>query len=337
YLSKRSGRNRVSTFTQVPEDILNKDKVFELLSFEIIGKEKHLKKIKEIINDSFENSTTRVVLIQAEAGLGKTKLQLEAVSHALTKESLCLAVRCTEVISSQPYQVLSANLERLMKSLEDGARRIIDSLSEAELSCLIELEPAFQKFSSRLIEKLKLDEKSSRYHLFKALAELMIKLSQQKPLFITFDNFQWVDSATLSLINYLLSNEVNEKICIICAFRNSELIRRFDENKILKQLYEQLQQNQKSFRVELKPLSSEETKKMINSIFDGLEFDEKLNQLFYSKTEGNPYFIEESLKKLVENGSIYFKNEKWQKKEIKDEDISLGIKEIIQDKLKHMD
>ncbi|MCK4519414.1 MAG: GGDEF domain-containing protein, partial [Candidatus Omnitrophica bacterium] len=49
YLSKRSGRNKVSIFTQVPEDILNKDKVFELLSFEIIGKEKHLKRIKEII------------------------------------------------------------------------------------------------------------------------------------------------------------------------------------------------------------------------------------------------------------------------------------------------
>ena len=62
-----------------------------------------------------------------------------------------------------------------------------------------------------------------------------------------------------------------------------------------------------------------------------------VDNLFYSRTEGNPYFIEESLRKLIENGSIYFKDEKWRKKEIKDDDISLGIKEIIQDKLKHMD
>lgn len=338
YLSKREGGNRVSVFTDVPDDILNRNKILEVFPCsEIIDRKKELKSLKDNLDVSFEQSTIKTILISAPAGLGKTRLQTEIRKYGYSKEGLCFSARYTEVMFSQPYQVISANLERLLKSLKDEAGQILNSMPEEELYQLINLEPALKNLLEREIEVKEYDEKEARFYLFKALINIIIKLAELKPFIITFDNFQWIDVATLNLINHLISNVNNERVYIICAFSESELSGRLKDDNSLNESFEQLKNDKNTVFVELKPFTLEDTKDMIKTIFKGLEFEEELNLNFQKKTEGNPYFIEEALKKLVEKGSIFFKDEKWYKKEIKDEDIPASIKNIIHDKFKNLD
>lgn len=338
YLSKRAGRNRVSVFTDVPEEILNKNKIFEVFPCQkLIDREKELEQLKEVLDGSFGQRIAKLILISADAGLGKTKLQTEFRRYAHSKETLCFSARCTEVMTSQPYQVLSANIERFLKPLKGDAKEILEVLPDEELRQLINLEPALKNFLNRTIEPKEIDEKETRFYLFKALIDLMVKLADFKPFLITFDDFQWIDSGTLNLINYLVNNVKDRGLCIVCGYRASELSERFKHDKSLSELFKQLKKNKDSLYLELNVFGIEETKDMIKTIFNGLEFDRKLNEHFYKRTQGNPYFIEEALKKLVKKGSIYFENDKWRIKQIKDDDIPMKIENVIQDEFKKLD
>jgi hypothetical protein len=143
--------------------------------------------------------------------------------------------------------------------------------------------------------------------------------------------------ATLSLINYMLVNRKDKRIAFMGALRFSELQRRLEHAPELKEQFDKLQKCENTTYLELKPFSTEEAQSMIMAIFEGMQFDSELLQKFCSKTEGNPYFIEESLKHFVEKGIIFFKDGSWQHKEVKDEDLSSGIKQILEQKVKNMD
>jgi diguanylate cyclase (GGDEF)-like protein len=338
YLSKRSGRNQVSVFSDVPEDILNKNKILEIFPCQrIIARSLEITKAKQALDVCFNEGVSKVILLSAEAGLGKTRLQSEIRKYAFDKESLCFTARCTEAISEQPYQVLSANLERFLKSLKEEAGVIIDSLAEEELVQLFDLEPALAEYTNKKIDINKADEKNTRLNLFNGLVNLLCKISDVKSFLISFDNFQWVDIATISLINYMLSNRKDKKIAFMGAMRPTELQRRLEHDTDLKEQFDKLKQDSNVSYIELKPFSAEETQSMIMAIFEGMQFEPDLLEKFYAKTEGNPYFIEESLKHLVEKNLIFFKDGAWQHKEIKEEDLASGIKQILEQKVKNMD
>jgi diguanylate cyclase (GGDEF)-like protein len=338
YLSKRSGRNQVSVFADVPEDILNKNKILEIFPCQrIIARSVELSKIKQAIDVCFNENIAKTIIISGEAGLGKTRLQSEIRRYAFEKQSLCFTARCTEAISKQPYQVLSANIERFLKSLKDEAKLIMDSLADNELYQLYDLEPALENYTSKEVKSEEIDEKNARLNLFNGLVNLLCKISEKKHLLISFDNFQWVDMATISLINYILTDKKNNKMAFMGTLRPSELTKRFGEIPELKEQFNAIEANENTTSVELKPFSLEETQSMIMAIFEGMQFDEDLLKRFYNKTEGNPYFIEESLKHLVEEGAIFFKDGSWQFKEINEENLSSGIRQIIENKVKSMD
>ncbi len=338
YLSKKSGRNQVSVFADVPEDILNRDKILEIFPCKkIIGRSVELSKIKQTLDICFNENISKAFLLSAEPGLGKTRLQSEMRSYAFKKESLCFAARCTETISSQPYQVLSANLGRFLKSLKDDAKAIMDTLADEEIAQLFDLEPALAEYTSKKVDVNKVDEKNARFNLFNGLVNLLSKISDVKQFVISFDNFQWVDMATISLINYMLVNRKDKRIAFAGALRTSEFQRRIEHAPELKEQFNKLQTNENTICIELKPFSAEETQAMIMVIFEGMQFSSELLQRFCAKTEGNPYFIEESLKHLVEKGVIFFKGGSWQYKEVKEEDLSSGVKQILEEKVKSMD
>jgi|GEM_PF-3464704 len=338
YLSKRSGRNQVSVFADVPEDILNKNKILEIFPCQrIIARSVELSKIKQVLDVCFNESISKAVFLSAEAGLGKTRLQSEIRKYAFEKESLCFTARCTEAISDQPYQVLSANLERFLKSLKGDAKVIMDSLADEEVAQLFDLEPALSEYTSKKIDINKVDDKNSRFNLFNGLVNLLCKISDVKQFLVSFDNFQWVDMATASLINYMLVNRKDKKIAFMGALRPSELQRRLEHESELKEQFEKLQKDENTINIELKPFNSEETQSMVMAIFEGMQFDPELLQKFCTRTEGNPYFIEESLKHFVEKEVVFFKDGSWQHKEVKDEDLSSGIKQILEQKVKNMD
>ena len=338
YLSKRSGRNQVSVFADVPEDILNKNKILEIFPCQrIIARSVELSKMKQAIDVCFNEHISKVVLLSAEAGLGKTRLQSEIRKYAFEKESLCFTARCTEAISDQPYQVLSANLERFLKSLKEEANVIMDSLADEEVAQLFDLEPALADYTSKKIDINNVYDKNSRLNLFNGLVNLLCKVSDVKQFLVSFDNFQWVDMATISLINYMQANRKNKRITFMGALRFSELQRRLEREPELKEQFAKLQYDENTINVELKLFNTDETQSMVMAIFEGMQFDQELLQKFYKRTEGNPYFIEESLKHFVEKGIIFFKEGTWQHKDVKEEDISSSIKQILEQKVKNMD
>ena len=338
YLSKRSGRNQISVFADVPEDILNKNKILEIFPCKrIIARSVELPKIKRALDVCFNENISKVVLLSAESGLGKTRLQLEMRKYAFKKESLCFTARCTEAISNQPYQVLSANIVRFLKFLKDDAKVILNTLADEEIAQLFDLEPALAEYTSKKVDVNKVDEKNARFNLFNGLVNLLSKISDIKQFLISFDNFQWVDMATISLINYMLVNRKDKRIAFVGALRPSELQRRTEHAPELKEQFNKLQSNKNTICIELKPFSAEEVQSMITVIFEGMRFSSELLQKFCAKTEGNPYFIEVSLKRLVEKGVIFFKDGSWRHQEVKEEDISSGIKQILEQKVKNMD
>ncbi len=82
-------------------------------------------------------------------------------------------------------------------------------------------------------------------------------------------------------------------------------------------------------RINLNRLSQPDVQRLLEFLFDQVDISEEFAQAIYRETEGNPFFIEEVIKSLIEQGQIYRQDGRWQRNELADLAIPQSVKEAI--------
>jgi tetratricopeptide (TPR) repeat protein len=176
--------------------------------------------------------------------------------------------------------------------------------------------------------------------MFETVLKIMVSISQKKPLVLFLDDVHWADTASLHLMHYLARNITNQNILILCAYRTEELDCKKSQGAIdsLQEIITRLGSENLFNTIELERLNQNESFRIVNSLLDVKNVPQEFASLIYNETEGNPFFIKEVLKTLIEDGALTNKNGKL-KLNISHEDIVIpvSIKDLIKLRLQKLD
>jgi len=239
-----------------------------------------------------------VVLIEGEAGIGKSRLLAEVVAYAQQRVLPVLATKCYEIECAIAYQpVIDLATQACRAAPEERLRQITPTLL-AEIAALV---PAV---TERLPDQqaLSADYPEARQaRLFQALVQLFDALAQGRQLIVIIDDIQWADDASLQFLHFLARQIVNRPVLFACAYRDEEL----ETHQRLACLLESLRREAHTRHMALARLAPGDTEELLTKLNDPILSTPHLAARLHVESDGNPFFLWSLLHSMREdNGSV---------------------------------
>jgi class 3 adenylate cyclase/tetratricopeptide (TPR) repeat protein len=239
----------------------------------------------------------QVVALVGEPGVGKSRLVYEVVHSHHTQGWRVLESASVSYGKATPYFPVIELLKRYFRIEDaDDAREIRakvtghvltldESLQETipALLALLDALPADSPF-------LRLDPPQRRQRTLEALKRVLLRESQAQPLLLVFEDLHWIDSETQALLERLVEGLPTARILLLVNYRPE-----YQHGWGSKTYYTQLRLDP------LPPASADEVLQALLGDDPGLA---PLKPLLIARTEGNPFFLEESVRTLVETGVL---------------------------------
>ena len=259
------------------------------------GREKEQRLIAGTVERFWSEGTGASLAVLGETGIGKTCL-LETALERIERGGgpSCFRTRCyraEEQYALKPWQNIFAQLivffrERL--PVEDCVP-FVEAVSN--------VFPFFRQSGGA--PPMDQDEIAAvRYNNSeRVIARILIELAGKQKLIFFFDDLQWADNITISLIQDIMTSEQNRNILFLLACRGDKrrFVDRFLENMTLTRLLQ---------KVSLERFTYEETIQMASLLVPGALDSEELCRRFYRETDGNPFFIIETASSIRHNRSM---------------------------------
>ncbi|HEY8891137.1 MAG TPA: diguanylate cyclase [Clostridium sp.] len=309
-MTEKNLMDRYNNINEIVDDInilFNKKyrayKINELekLNFntKIVGRNAEITKIM----DAYENlishkSSNKIILVHGEQGIGKTRL-LKEIEHLLYFKKA--------VIYSS---FIIGNNEINSRSFIDILKKIV-SISDKETikryqSELIKFIPELGDENNIKASESLIGNKE-KYRLISRIYSFVEEVIKNKPTVFIIDNANCLNEFSLEFLEYINAQNYKEQDIIIILACTTGV---FTSNNRLKQL---LNKNQSNMNIYLNNLKNEETVIMIKEILSMPNASNVFGERIYSKTYGNPLFVEETLKDFVAKKILYINvnNGKW--------------------------
>lgn len=253
-----------------------------------------------------------IVLVEGEAGIGKSRLVAE-VRHNL--EGLLPGFRWLEGRGlsygrSLSYHLLASVLRNYLQlSDEDDETRVwlklkavgpdlFGSRSDEVLPYLAMLLGL--RLPEAMAERIpQADPQLLQQRVFAAFGEWVEAVSASEPLVLAFDDLHWADPSSVGLIEYLMAIAWHNPLLILCVSRP-------DREAPFWEIRERAMADyaDKLIHVPLNPLSSRESRELVDSLLQMEDIPPEVEQVVLSRAEGNPLFVEEVLRTLIEEGTL---------------------------------
>ncbi|HXD08840.1 MAG TPA: tetratricopeptide repeat protein, partial [Anaerolineales bacterium] len=251
-----------------------------------------------------------------EAGLGKSRLiyEFEAWLDSHLTEFYLFKGRADEETMSLPYRLLrdvfcdrfqirdSDTQAEARGKLMRGMAAMTEVGSEERASLIGELL-GFDFSKSVFVRGIRKDARQIRDRSFNSIAQFFTELTQHSPVVLLLDDIQWADNGSLDLIEYLAKLETNLPIFILCTARP--------------RLYEAHPNWGSNFplctTITIKNLDLNASRELVNEILQNVsDLPHDLVETVAKNAEGNPFYLEELIKVLIEDGVIVKGEDIWQ-------------------------
>ena len=267
----------------------------------------------------------QLLLVSGEPGVGKTRLVREVVTRAEVTGGLPLAGECYAE-GGAPFAPF-AQIAR--SALRDGLQPL--DLPDFVLADLLVLAPDLRLAYPKVPPNPSLDPQSDKARLFENVAAFCQALCQRAPLLLLLEDVHWADSGSLSLLHHLARKTRRLPVLLVATYREVEL----DQARPLQALLHELNRERLGSQIKLSRLDKASTQAMLKALFAEEISSEFLGAIFH-ETEGNPFFIEEVCKALVESGKLSFANGRWQRPNISELEIPQSLRVAIQSRVSNL-
>jgi len=238
----------------------------------------------------------QVAMLAGEPGIGKTRLAQELGFHG---ESLGAQVwwgRCYEHVGAPPYwpyvqpiraYIQDVGADQLRSQMGPGAADIADVIPEV-LAKLPDLDmPAV------------LDPDQARFRLFDSITTFFKNAAQAQPIVLVLEDLQWADKPSLLLLEFLASQMDDSQLMVLGTYRDAELTR----GHPLSQTLAQLHRSPVFHSTVIGGLDSGGASLFLQAA-SGRGASQGLADAIYAHTEGNPFFMSEVIRLLVDRGEL---------------------------------
>jgi predicted ATPase/GAF domain-containing protein/tRNA A-37 threonylcarbamoyl transferase component Bud32 len=260
-----------------------------------------------------------VILVSGYSGIGKSCLVNEVQKPIVRQRGYFISGKFDQLKRNIPYSSLiqafqslirqlltESNISilswkyKLVAALGTKGKVIAEVISEVEL-IIGKQSPAPQ---------LGAIESQNRFNqVFKQFLGVFAR--KEHPLVIFLDDLQWVDSASLKLIELLMTDSDNKYLLLIGAYRDNEI----NAAHPLMQTIEKIQQTGAIVNnIILKPLNLTHVSELVGDTLNEKNPIPELTELLFNKTQGNPFFLTQLLKTLYQEDLLVYDSElgSWQ-------------------------
>jgi tetratricopeptide (TPR) repeat protein len=252
------------------------------------------KRFRSIVQ-RLSNVEGQVLALSGEAGVGKTRLMNDFMEHCRSVCTTGLLGRCHFYGSSVPYlpwaQVLRdlADIRR-RESAEESRKKLEKRLAEANpelagwsplLGTVVGIPIPDTELTALLTPRQRKEK------IFAIFLEMFRAQARKGPTFIVLEDVHWIDPLSRELLVYLSSRIRKDPLLILVEQRSEfELPEWGADSRVT--------------NIELSPLSREYTVEMLQMLLGTNALPEQLSRLVLEKTQGNPFYVEEMVRALLE-------------------------------------
>jgi predicted ATPase/phosphoribosyl 1,2-cyclic phosphodiesterase/anti-anti-sigma regulatory factor len=243
----------------------------------------------------------QMVLVGGEAGVGKSFLLEQLGVQA--EGAVILVGQCSELETSSPYQPFMDVLREYLirRASLDGLGQL-----DADANILVTLLPQIRQFVPNLPELPPLEPEQERARLMRSISELIKRAATVQPWLLVIDNLQWIDPASLRVLYYLFRNISSTPILIVGLYRDVDL----GQNHPLMKLDQELNRYPNYQKMKIGRLSKEGVLHLLETTWSN-EVPAEWVDAIYNRTGGNPFYVKEVLKGLLEEGVVQFRDGRW--------------------------
>lgn len=282
-----------------------------LIPQKLYGREAQVNLILEAF-DRVSRGSTELMLVSGYSGIGKSSIVNEVNKPITRSKGYFISGKFDQFKRDIPYASLIQAFSSLMQQLLTESKTQINEWKSKILSAIgsngqiiIDVIPEVELIIGSQPELPQLGATESQNRFNRVFSEFTRVFAQKEhPLVIFLDDLQWVDSATLKLIQLLITDPESQYLLFIGAYRDNEV----SNSHILIQTIEELgKTNLNINNIVLEPLSiSDVYQFVIDTLKDNTEPSYKLAELLFNKTGGNPFFLTQLLQALYQEKLLVF-------------------------------
>jgi ABC-type transport system substrate-binding protein/class 3 adenylate cyclase len=271
-----------------------------------VGRASELETLRRVLDELLEGRGA-IVSVLGEAGIGKTRLVAEAATERADVRFLAgNAVSYAETIPYWPVRELLRDWLRLGVSepearvrleLKAGLAAALGGDAEEVypfLATVLGLSP--EPDAADRLRQLSRD--SVRRQTIDGVERLVRSLARERPLCLVVEDLHWADESTLDLLEKLLPVTEEEAVCLVLLYRSEREHRSWDLGDHARRRYPH-----RYHELELAALDSEASR-MLAGGAAGAELPAAVAEELADRAGGNPFFLEEALRDLVERGAL---------------------------------
>ena len=262
----------------------------------LVGRSLELAELLEAFEEAVGQSTCRAVTLLGDAGAGKSRLAHE-LATVVGERAAVLEGRCVPYGEGITYFPLAIMLKPLA-GIEDGDTR--DAARE-KLLALLPGVPEASLVVARLAGAIGLDDVLARpEEIAWAVRRLLESLARERPVLIFLDDLHWAELTFLRLVQYLLEYEGGAPILVVCSSRPD-----------LTEIFPFLTSPPATRTVVLDSLPQTAAGALIANLL-GDDVAPEIAARVSEAAEGNPLFIEETARMLLDEGLIALHGTRWE-------------------------
>jgi len=269
-----------------------------------------------------------MLLLSGEAGIGKSRLVAEAKRRALEIGMQAIQGTCYELDRVVPYAPL---LDLLRALFATGSVDESDNVVGPQLTELGTLLPGLSHLVPQPPVRAISDPEQHKRQIFYALTDLIIGLATRSPLLVVVEDLHWSDEASLELLSYLGRQTANYRIRFLFSYRTDE------SHPALSHVVANLERERLASELALSRLTPDQLGAMVRAI---LHVDRPVPgdvvHMLHRLTDGNPFFVEEALKSLMELGDLSYADGRWNRKPLEALRVPRTIRDAVQRRTTHL-
>lgn len=285
----------------------------------------------EVLRRAWDETTRDglpVMLLAGEPGVGKTRLAAELACQVHAEGAAVLAGRCDADLGV-PFQLFVEPL-----------RHFADHTPDEELpGCLgrfggelVRLAPELAQRVPGLPQPIASDPETERYRVFEAVAAWLSEVSARHPLLLVLDDLHWAAKPNLLLLRHVLRSKMRGRMLVVSTYRDTDL--RYGHPLV--ELMADLRRGATMGQVVLGGLSREGVTAYLEEAVERRldESEADLAGAIYAQTQGNPFFVRELLRHLIETGALHEEHGRWSARvPVEQLGIPQGVREVVGQRL----
>ncbi len=288
----------------------------------LVGRKAELTAVRGAI-DRLSTGIGGAVFVLGDAGLGKTRLLSELKQQLAPGRVECLEGRCQSSSENVPYLAILQILQAVFSIGEHDSRGVV---KECLLSKTREFFPGewetvapylghlfSVRFEDGLDEKIRhLSPENLHTQVRASVRKLLFAQAKEHPVMLVIEDYHWIDRASLELVDFVFSAEegafMPERTPLLLL-----ALSRVEKEKAPYELKEELKKRlgEHCLEIVLKPLAEAETSEFIRNLLDVSGIPESLRRRIIERAEGNPFYIEEIIRSLIDAGVLVLQDGVW--------------------------